>query len=510
MTPNISSPWAEFDWLDPAATPLHGFACPNCGDLAPKHPWFGVAWRSHDQPEVALPYEQVFCCHGCGARFLRALDRTSSGEHERNPPYRLPFYVHQTAGLETMTRLIGRLPARPGARYLDVGCNYGFTLDFARAAKGWAVRGVDPSTNTAIGAKALGVTIEPRLLGPADAARIAAGDAPPFDFVSAVEVIEHLGDPRGFVALLRGVLAPGGVLALSTPNAGRITPGASDAEIAVLLAHGNHVVMQTRQSLTHLLHAAGFAHVAVEDEAMGLSAYASDAPLQLERDPARLRRSYRDWLEAAVDRTGLASDPYLGLAGRALVEAANDGDAKAAAHAWSKLRPAITSRYGFDPEGELPRLPAPAGDLMAVAPFNLGVMIYAEALGRVVAGVDRRLLAHRFREAARLCAEILAALAAGGFPDADAQSKDLGWVAWAEALVCDVARNDPAVVGRLRLLPESPDHNPARRVSIVARLLIDAVNRGFLDLARALHASEQPVLADPALATAYRTASARL
>jgi len=510
VQPIISSAWCGFDWRGPESEPLRGFACPNCGSLAPKPPWFGVAWWSHEQPRVALPYEEMFRCEACDARFLRELGRTSSGEHERNPPFRLKFYVQQTAGLETMARLVGRMPARPGARYLDVGCNYGFTLDFARAAKGWLVAGIDPSANTAIGARALDVEIEPRLLAPADAARIAAGDAPPFDFVSAVEVIEHLGDPRGFVTVLRGMLAPGGVLALSTPNAARVKPGAGDAEIAVLLAHGNHVVMHTSRSLAHLLRVAGFTHVAVEDEGMGLSAYASDAPLTLERDPARLRRAYRDWLEAAVDRTGLESDAFLGLAGRALVEAANDGDAIAAARAWDKLRPAIAARYGFDPAGDLPRLPAHAADLMQVAPFNLGVLVYAQALGEVVAGADRAALADRFHAAARLCDEIRAALAAGGFPDADAQSKDLGWVAAAEALVCDVAREDGAVVRRLRSLPESPDGNPARRASIAARLLIDAVNRGFFDLARALHAAEQPVLADPALAAAYRTASARL
>jgi len=409
-----------------------------------------------------------------------------------------------------MTRLVGRLPARPGARYLDVGCNYGFTLDFARAAKGWVVRGIDPSTNAAIGAQALGVTIECRLLDPADAARVASGEAKPYDFVSVVDVIEHIGDQQSFVALLRGMLAPGGVLALSTPNGSRLTPNTNEIEIAVLLASGNHVVVHTAQSLAHILRAAGFAHVSVEAEGMGLSAYASDAPLPLERNPSKLRRAYRDWLEAAVDRTDLASDPYLGLAGRALVEAANDGDAPAAAHAWSKLHPAIKARYGFDPNGELPPLPADATALAAVAPFNLGVMVYAEALSQAIAGADRRHLAQRFHQAARLCAESQAALAAGGFPGADAQSHDLGWVAAAEALVCDVARNDALVIERLRALPPAPDGNPARRAALVARLFIDAANLGHLDLARALRALGVPIITDPSLAETYRVAATKV
>ena len=39
-----------------------------------------------------------------------------------------------------------------------------------------------------------------------------------FDLVTSLEVIEHVNDPRSFVAGLAGALAPGGLLILSTPN----------------------------------------------------------------------------------------------------------------------------------------------------------------------------------------------------------------------------------------------------------------------------------------------------
>jgi 2-polyprenyl-6-hydroxyphenyl methylase / 3-demethylubiquinone-9 3-methyltransferase len=40
----------------------------------------------------------------------------------------------------------------------------------------------------------------------------------PFDLITCLEVIEHVGEPAGFVAQLAGALAPGGLMILSTPN----------------------------------------------------------------------------------------------------------------------------------------------------------------------------------------------------------------------------------------------------------------------------------------------------
>ncbi|MDP8993867.1 MAG: methyltransferase domain-containing protein, partial [Pseudomonadota bacterium] len=40
----------------------------------------------------------------------------------------------------------------------------------------------------------------------------------PFDLVTCLEVLEHVADPRAFVAGLARILAPDGLLILSTPN----------------------------------------------------------------------------------------------------------------------------------------------------------------------------------------------------------------------------------------------------------------------------------------------------
>ncbi len=102
-----------------------------------------------------------------------------------------------------------------GKRALDMGCGAGLLAE-PLARLGATVTGVDAAPESIAVARhhalGLGLSIDFRI-----------GDAPPdvsapFDLVTCLEVIEHVGDPAGFVAQLAGALAPGGLLILSTPN----------------------------------------------------------------------------------------------------------------------------------------------------------------------------------------------------------------------------------------------------------------------------------------------------
>ncbi|HEV2748229.1 MAG TPA: bifunctional 2-polyprenyl-6-hydroxyphenol methylase/3-demethylubiquinol 3-O-methyltransferase UbiG [Allosphingosinicella sp.] len=107
----------------------------------------------------------------------------------------------------------GRRPLA-GKRVADVGCGAGLLAE-PLARLGAEVTGVDAAPETIAAARlhaeGQGLAIDYRI------GSVGALDGP-YDLVTSLEVIEHVADPRGFVAGLARALAPDGLLILSTPN----------------------------------------------------------------------------------------------------------------------------------------------------------------------------------------------------------------------------------------------------------------------------------------------------
>jgi len=143
-------------------------------------------------------------------------------------------YAHEI--FRTMT---GAIP--PGAqRVLDFGAGDGVFLEqFASA--GVSIDCVEPDRGFAAGL----LPLAGRVVG--DAAEL-----PPdtYDFAFAVNVLEHVDDPRGEAAKVLRALRPGGVFFVFTP-AFRVLWTSLDAEVG-------HLRRYTRRSLSEDLTAAGF------------------------------------------------------------------------------------------------------------------------------------------------------------------------------------------------------------------------------------------------------------
>jgi 2-polyprenyl-6-hydroxyphenyl methylase/3-demethylubiquinone-9 3-methyltransferase len=101
-----------------------------------------------------------------------------------------------------------------GKTALDVGCGAGLLAE-PLARLGAKVTGIDAAPEVIAVARdhAAGQGLE------VDYRHAAVEDvAGRFDLVTSMEVIEHVADPRSFLARLAARLAPGGLMILSTPN----------------------------------------------------------------------------------------------------------------------------------------------------------------------------------------------------------------------------------------------------------------------------------------------------
>lgn len=194
--------------------------------------------------------------------------------HEMNPcrlGYIRDQLVAETAGVP------GRLRALEGLRLLDVGCGGGLLCE-PLARMGAQVTGLDPA-DAALAvarthAEASGLAIDYR----AETVGALAARGERFDAVLAMEVIEHVPDPAGFVADCAAVLRPGGLLILSTLNR---TPASWLVAIA-----GAEYVLRMLPRGTH-----DWARFVTPDELDGLLEMAGTSP---------------------VDRTGMVFDPLRG------------------------------------------------------------------------------------------------------------------------------------------------------------------------------------------------------
>lgn len=138
----------------------------------------------------------------------------------------------------------------PGSHLLDVGANFGHFLKVA--GERYDARGFDVSPRAVAWSRAqFGVRNEVLSV---EALPASPGDV---DGVTCWDVVEHVSDPQLALRRLRGALNPGGLLFVSTPDAGSLAA-------RLLGRHWHyldpvqHLNLFTRENLTGALARAGF------------------------------------------------------------------------------------------------------------------------------------------------------------------------------------------------------------------------------------------------------------
>lgn len=198
-------------------------------------------------------------CAACGV--VRLYDRMAADQLHRlyagyypaaDPS---PDELRRQLGNPTFAHRRGRLEgAAPAARrrIFEIGCGDGNFLAYLRG-HGWRVHGSEYHPDTAAMVRRRhGIDL---FVG--DVANAVPAGAP-FDVVAAYHVLEHVYQPAEWLAAVRRMLGPGGVVHLQVPNQGSLTRRLTGPAWASVM-FPQHVYFYTPRTLTDLLRRAGFA-----------------------------------------------------------------------------------------------------------------------------------------------------------------------------------------------------------------------------------------------------------
>ena len=201
-------------------------------------------------------------CADCGV--VRLYDRVAADQLHRlyadyypgpDPtPDELRVQLANPTFAHRLRRLEAALPAGRH-RLFEVGCGDGNFLAFL-AANGWKVHGSEYDAETAALVRRRH-GIEPFV---GDVAREVPPGAP-FDAVAAYHVLEHVYQPAEWLAAVRRMLGPGGIVHLQVPNHGSLTRRLTGPAWASVM-FPQHVYFYTPRTLGGLLRRAGFAPLA--------------------------------------------------------------------------------------------------------------------------------------------------------------------------------------------------------------------------------------------------------
>jgi len=152
-------------------------------------------------------------CNNCGLVYMNPIEQVCrTNEYYANAGNNHASTVKNSylKTAESQVRLIQRYVQ--GERLLDIGCAQGFFLFMASRA-GYTVKGVELSHDAAAYAReefALDVEVKPF-----EALEFREDH---FDVVTLWQTLEHLSDPLAVLERVNGILRPGGMVVVSTPD----------------------------------------------------------------------------------------------------------------------------------------------------------------------------------------------------------------------------------------------------------------------------------------------------
>ncbi len=433
------------EWLQGQASAT---TCPACGHQGTHPHLLAVA-------SAAVPGQRLtlLVCDRCGSGFYD--DRKPPAyENEDLAHYSVKFYVEKGAGIDTMLQPLAGLNFTAQSRYLEIGCGFGFSLDFLARMYGAEVRGIDPSALAVDGRKRLGLDIVNAYFDRGMLPSVA-----PRDVIYCSELIEHIEDPSALLSDIGAALGPQGVLILTTPAMEAVQAAAPEGTLLSVLSPGMHLILYTAGALEALLRRRGFTQVRIERNANSLIAYATlgaALPAPGATIPAdRLIDYFRGRYDAAAG-DALLRNGFLFRLVKHLVIAGRMAEAEALAGA---VDAQFRDLYGIDitnpAEIVLPSGMADLNATLDALPLNLPGHLHFRGLVALLHHHDGIAAAAHFAAAARLAQVIGDSLARHMVADGELDQTP----ATCLDLMVHALRSLPGGPGRaaLRLIAEAVD-----------------------------------------------------
>lgn len=212
--------------------------CPACLDSA------SHLWATKDG-------HRLWRCGECGSVFAspEGIQRETAqlyGHYYDRPVGEVTPVVR-----ESLARIVRAAePYRRTGRWLDIGYGEGAVLSVA-SEHGWQCHGTEiaPSMLERGRLKGWAVSADTR-----DGSRFPRGG---FDVVTLIETLEHVPEPRTFLADAARLLRPGGLLFLTTPNADSLNRRVLGAAWSVV-SPPEHLTLWTARGLVAAARAVGF------------------------------------------------------------------------------------------------------------------------------------------------------------------------------------------------------------------------------------------------------------
>lgn len=252
-------------------------------------------------------------------------------------------YIHIGAGIDFMVRPLEQSGIITKGSLLDIGCGYGFTLDYWEHIANGEATGLEPSGYGKRGAQELGVNIV--LASLENASEIKSKK---FDRLLSSEVIEHVPDPEKFVKFIRKYMRDDSILIITTPDAAFVVPENSLGTMMAVLSPGHHKFLFSQKSLRGLLEKCGFLYNFVDVVGERLVAYASDKPINISRNSVMQNENYLKYLNEKVKLVPFYKSLGLGLRYRLFKELVNDGNHREAYGVGQEIYRGVIEKYDTD------------------------------------------------------------------------------------------------------------------------------------------------------------------